>query len=104
MPQTSSEKSMQGFWHSCLNQFEKELPAHKFNTWIRPLHLDLSAAPDRELKLIAPNRFVLQWVRERFLARMEAMGADFVSAPIRVSLSLPAALAADGPAIAPITA
>lgn len=88
---------MQGFWHSCLSQLEKELPAQQFNTWIRPLHLDVSTALDGELKLIAPNRFVLQWVRERFLARMEAMGADFFSAPIRVSLSLPAALAVEKP-------
>jgi chromosomal replication initiator protein len=100
MPQTSPEKSMQGFWRSCLSQLEKELPAQQFNTWIRPLHLDVSTALDGELKLIAPNRFVLQWVRERFLARMEAMGADFFSAPIRVSLSLPAALA--GESVAPL--
>jgi chromosomal replication initiator protein len=98
MPQTSPEKSMQGFWLSCLSQFEKELPAQQFNTWIRPLNLDVSTALDGELKLIAPNRFVLQWVRERFLARMEAMGADFFSAPIRVSLSLPTALATEAPA------
>jgi len=78
---------MQGFWASCLSRFEKELPAQQFNTWIRPLKLDASAAPSGELRLLAPNRFVLQWVKERFVPRIEAMGAEFFSSPIRVSLN-----------------
>jgi chromosomal replication initiator protein len=81
---------MQGFWLSCLSRFEKELPAQQFNTWIRPLKLDAEAAPSGELRLLAPNRFVLQWVKERFLPRIEAMGAEFFSSPIRVSLTLDA--------------
>src|SRR5213594_688164 len=79
---------MQGFWASCLSRFEKELPAQQFNTWIRPLKLDASAAPSGELRLLAPNRFVLQWVKERFVPRIETMGAEFFSSPIRVSLNL----------------
>jgi chromosomal replication initiator protein len=82
---------MQGFWLSCLSRFEKELPAQQFNTWIRPLKLDADAVPSGELRLLAPNRFVLQWVKERFLPRIEAMGAEFFSSPIRVSLTLDAA-------------
>jgi len=82
---------MQGFWLSCLSRFEKELPAQQFNTWIRPLKLDADAVPSGELRLLAPNRFVLQWVKERFLPRIEAMGAEFFSSPIRVSLVLDAA-------------
>jgi chromosomal replication initiator protein len=81
---------MLGFWQSCLNQFEKELPAQQFNTWIRPLSLDSDVTPSGELKLVAPNRFVLQWVKERFLARIEAMASAFFSSPIHVSLSLAA--------------
>src|SRR5690242_21017441 len=84
---------MQGFWASCLSRLEKELPAQQFNTWIRPLKLDAQAAPSGELRLLAPNRFVLQWVKERFVARIEAMGAEFFSSPIRVSLSLETASA-----------
>jgi chromosomal replication initiator protein len=82
---------MQGFWASCLLRFEKELPVQQFNTWIRPLSLDASAAPSGELRLLAPNRFVLQWVKERFVPRIEAMGAEFFSSPIRVLVILEAA-------------
>jgi chromosomal replication initiator protein len=81
---------MQGFWLSCLSRFEKELPAQQFNTWIRPLKLDADGTPSGELRLLAPNRFVLQWVKERFLPRIEAMGAEFFSSPVRVLLTLDA--------------
>src|SRR5262245_7633446 len=81
---------MQGFWASCLSRLEKELPAQQFNTWIRPLKLDASAAPSGELRLLAPNRFVLQWVKERFTPRIEALGAECFSSAIRVSLTLEA--------------
>jgi chromosomal replication initiator protein len=98
---------MQGFWLSCLSRFEKELPAQQFNTWIRPLKLDAEGVPSGELRLLAPNRFVLQWVKERFLPRIEAMGAEFFSAPVRVSLILDASPApepakAPAPATAPV--
>jgi len=46
--------------------------------------------PFRELRLLAPNRFVLQWVKDRFTPRIEALGAEFFSSPIRVSLTLEA--------------
>jgi chromosomal replication initiator protein len=96
---------MQGFWLSCLSRFEKELPAQQFNTWIRPLKLDADAVPSGELRLLAPNRFVLQWVKERFLPRIEAMGAEFFSSPIRVSLILDASPSPERPkAAAPLRA
>ena len=79
---------MHGFWDSCLSRFEKELPAQQFSTWIRPLRLDETRGASGELRLFAPNRFVLQWVKERFLARIEAMGAEFFTSPIKVSLAL----------------
>jgi len=85
---------MQGFWLSCLSRFEKELPAQQFNTWIRPLRVDLSPPPEGEVRLVAPNRFVLQWVKERFAPRIEAMGAEYFNSPVRVTLSLEQPVAA----------
>ena len=79
---------MRGFWPSCLSRFEKELPAQQFNTWIRPLKMDEQPSPSGELRLLAPNRFVLQWVKERFVPRIEALGAEFFASPIRVSVLL----------------
>ena len=59
------------FWSQCLSEFEKELPAQQFNSWIKSLRIDLDTAG--HYRLLAPNRFVLQWVRERYFPRIEAL-------------------------------
>ncbi len=51
-------------WDSCLEYLQKELPAQKFNTWVRPLQVELRG---EELYLYAPNRFVLDWINEHYL-------------------------------------
>jgi chromosomal replication initiator protein len=78
---------MQSLWQSCLKQLEKELPAQQFNTWIRPLAA--SAESNGALALVAPNRFVLQWVKDRFLGRIETMLAEQTGKSMRVVLALP---------------
>ena len=66
---------MQTLWDACLRRLEQELPAQQFNTWIRPLAPESGAAEDA-LILTAPNRFVLELVRERFAARIERLAAE----------------------------
>jgi chromosomal replication initiator protein len=66
---------MQNLWDACLRRLEQELPAQQFNTWIRPLAPEAGAASDT-LVLAAPNRFVLELVRERFAARIERLAAE----------------------------
>jgi chromosomal replication initiator protein len=78
---------MERFWLSCLRRLENELPAQQFNTWIKPLRLD-SKTPSGQIALLAPNRFVLDWIKNRYLARIEAMAAEYFSSPIRVSLTM----------------
>ena len=53
-------------WQRCLSRLEDELPSQEFNTWIRPLQPH--GASEGALTLFAPNRFVVDWVREKFLA------------------------------------
>ena len=78
---------MAGFWESCLQRFEQELPAQQFNTWIRPLRLEGEAtAKDDGLRLIAPNTFILKWVRDRYLARIEEYSRNFFSGPVTIVL------------------
>src|SRR3989337_780728 len=78
---------MERFWLSCLSRLESELPAQQFNTWIKPLRLD-SKTPSGQIALLAPNRFVLDWIKNRYLARIEAMAAEYFSSPIPVSLAM----------------
>src|ERR1700704_188628 len=68
-------RKMQNLWDACLRRLEQELPAQQFNTWIRPLAPDAAAGEDT-LVLTAPNRFVLELVRERFAARIERLAAE----------------------------
>ncbi len=71
------------FWQACLESFQRELTQQQFNTWIRPLRLEIAGD---ELRLIAPNRFVLQWVKERFAGRIEELAAVAVGRPLRLGL------------------
>ncbi|AXS78560.1 chromosomal replication initiator protein DnaA [Dechloromonas sp. HYN0024] len=87
---------MAGFWESCLQRFEQELPAQQFNTWIRPLRLEGEAvALDEGLRLIAPNTFILKWVRDRYLTRIEEYSRSFFSGPVSIALVIGAGKAAN---------
>ncbi len=57
-------------WESCLERLEGELTPQQFNTWIRPLH---AVEDEKNLKLLAPNRFVLDWINEKYLDRIQIL-------------------------------
>lgn len=61
---------MSGFWYQCSERLQDELSAQQFNTWIRPLQ---AKEAEQSLTLLAPNRFVVDWVRERFFQRIETL-------------------------------
>jgi chromosomal replication initiator protein len=65
-------------WTACLAAFASELTPQQFATWIRPLS---AATTGRTLTVVAPNRFVLQWVKERFAARIGALIANAEGGP-----------------------
>src|ERR1700738_5440706 len=79
---SSLSMSTPAFWQSCLESFQRELTQQQFNTWIRPLRLELAG---EGLKLIAPNRFVMQWVKERFAGRIEELAAVAVGRPLHLA-------------------
>jgi chromosomal replication initiator protein len=54
-------------WQQCIELLRDELPAQQFNTWIRPLQVEADGA---DLRIFAPNRFVLDWVNEKYLGRI----------------------------------
>jgi len=51
-------------WKQCLEHLEGELPAQQFNTWIRPLQ---AVQEGDTLRLLAPNRFVHDWIKDKYL-------------------------------------
>ncbi|MBO3275936.1 chromosomal replication initiator protein DnaA [Pseudomonas schmalbachii] len=54
-------------WQQCVELLRDELPTQQFNTWIRPLQVE---AEGEELRVYAPNRFVLDWVNEKYMGRL----------------------------------
>jgi len=60
-------------WQQCVELLREELPAQLFNTWIRPLQAE---AEGDELRIYAPNRFVLDWVNEKYLGRLLELMAE----------------------------
>lgn len=76
---------MESFWLTCLSRFKQELSAQQFNTWIKPLRCELF---DGGLRLLAPNRFVQQWVKDRFLSKIELLGQELLNHPVIIELAL----------------
>jgi len=62
-------------WNRCVRDLRAELPEQQFNTWIRPLQ---AVEDGPVLKLLAPNRFVVDWLNQHYLGRIEEMvgGSD----------------------------
>lgn len=77
---------MDDFWSRCLTDLQEELPSQQFNSWIRSLRVEL-AGPG-QVRLLAPNRFVLQWVRERYLHRIENLFKEYHPSGEGITLSL----------------
>lgn len=61
-------------WLQCLQRLQEELSATEFSMWIRPLQAELS---DNSLTLFAPNRFVLDWVRDKYLNNINHLLNEF---------------------------
>ncbi|WMY95830.1 MAG: chromosomal replication initiator protein DnaA [Arsenophonus sp.] len=61
-------------WQQCLARLQDELPATEFSMWIRPLQAELS---NNTLALYAPNRFVLDWVKNKYINNINELLNDF---------------------------
>lgn len=61
-------------WPRCLERLEAEYPAEDVHTWLKPLQ---AAQRDDTTVLYAPNAFVVEHVRERYLARIRELLAYF---------------------------
>ncbi|MEW5057445.1 chromosomal replication initiation protein DnaA [Cycloclasticus sp. 46_83_sub15_T18] len=76
---------MSQLWEKCLQQLEGEFPPQQINTWIRPLQ---ASTTNGELCLFAPNKFVLDWVSDNYLSKIESIVNELEAEPTRVSLKI----------------
>ncbi len=80
---------MNELWSKCLQSLQIELPENLYNTWIRPLQISLR---DGRVVLLAPNRFVLDWVKDRYLRRIQELVSGFSPQMGQVELSIGSSL------------
>jgi len=64
----------ESLWNRCLRVLESELPEQQFNTWVRPLQV---IEREGELRLLAPNRYVIDWLGQNSLPRIKELIRSF---------------------------
>ena len=75
-------------WADCLKILKEELPSQQYNTWLRPLQGEYVKGV---LCLFAPNKFVLDWVKEKFLDRIQELLAETLDndgQPVNIELKI----------------
>ncbi|MGZ3185147.1 MAG: chromosomal replication initiator protein DnaA [Telluria sp.] len=77
---------MEEFWQTCSAQLELELTPQQYSAWIKPLVvLDYE---DGKVRIAAPNRFKLDWVKTQFASRITALASDYWEMPVEVQFVL----------------
>jgi chromosomal replication initiator protein len=84
---------MHPFWQHCTEELAREFSVHQIATWIKPLRLEQDGDA---FILIAPNRHVLQWVKDRMLARIERSAERYFARPVQLDLAVEEAGASKG--------
>jgi len=80
---------MKDFWQTCVRRLEQELPPQQVSAWIRPLIPLAFDEAQAVLRVSAPNRFKLDWVRKNFSHQIEALAAEWFQRPVQVCFELP---------------
>lgn len=77
---------MEDFWQTCAERLQQELTPQQYSAWIKPLApLDYE---EGRLRIAAPNRFKLDWVKTQFAARITSLAAEFWQSPVDVQFVL----------------
>ena len=79
-------------WDVCVEQLAAELTAEQLNTWIKPLQVEENA---QSIYLFAPNRFVKDWVADRYLDRIQSFYSQHVGGTFHVSVRVGSSNAGD---------
>ena len=81
---------MNEFWQSCIAHLEQEFPPQQISAWIRPLVPLAFDETGSQLRLAAPNRFKLDWVRKNFSHQIETFATTWFKRPVHLHLELSA--------------
>jgi chromosomal replication initiator protein len=79
---------MNEFWQSCVAHLEQDIPPQQISAWIRPLVPLAFDEKKAQLRVSAPNRFKLDWVRKNFSQNIEAFASKWFEKPVQVVFEL----------------
>jgi chromosomal replication initiator protein len=85
-----AEDDGHAFWRSCTEQLRDELTPQQYSAWIKPLTVATFDPDGRRLRIGAPNRFKLDWVKDQFYGRIETIAQRFFEGPVQLELYLDA--------------
>jgi chromosomal replication initiator protein len=77
--------TMDSFWDLCQERFRANLTQQQFSTWIKPLVFEDAGG---ELRILAPNHFVMDWVREKFAEHIDVWAQEFYPEPVSITYAL----------------
>lgn len=80
-------------WDKCIESLKDELPSQQFNTWIRPLQVE---SQNDGLQVFAPNRFIKDWVKGKFLSRIQDLLEQSGDRPVSLELKVTGDVHASG--------
>jgi chromosomal replication initiator protein len=81
---------MNEFWQSCVSHLEQDFPPQQISAWIRPLVPLAFDETKAQLRVSAPNRFKLDWVKKNFSQQIEAFASKWFEKPVQVMFELQA--------------
>jgi chromosomal replication initiator protein len=85
-------------WHQCLNKLRSELSPDQFNTYVAPLQ---AVSEGDALRLLAPNPYVVTWLRQNCLERIRELAAEGGTGAAGPDVSIDVGTRATGPSASP---
>jgi chromosomal replication initiator protein len=89
-------------WAQCKQRLQEEIPVQQFNTWIRPLQ---ASVDDSQLRLIAPNRFICDFVVDKYAQLIRRVLEEQCAAnvtPLNLKIGIAAGTNGASPVVSPV--
>jgi len=85
--ETLAPDAGQALWAATLEMLSRDMPEQQFNTWIKPLHVQVSDDLS-SVTIFVANRFKMDWIRAQYLARVAAVLEEVQGVPVQIELAL----------------
>ena len=90
---TLGDLPLSAVWNLCLGRLEDDLSPQQFNTWIRPLQ---AVEQGGHLKLLAPNRFVRDFIVKEMLDEVARLVNSFSTTPLDLKVEVGSGVTSSG--------